>query len=53
MAQLHAAIGELKQGANRGSWVIFPLAVCAQAVLLIAFFGMQMAGGGNKRSHLP
>ena len=52
MSKLQTAVGELRSQSS--SWVLFPLTVCAQALVLSAFLAYKSmgAGGAAKRSYL-
>eukprot|EP00322_Chrysochromulina_rotalis_P012333 CAMPEP_0115830048 /NCGR_PEP_ID=MMETSP0287-20121206/1416_1 /TAXON_ID=412157 /ORGANISM="Chrysochromulina rotalis, Strain UIO044" /LENGTH=249 /DNA_ID=CAMNT_0003283339 /DNA_START=17 /DNA_END=766 /DNA_ORIENTATION=- len=51
---LQVSIKEVKESVGSGGAGIFPLAVCAQALVLsAAFLYCSLSGGGKRRSHLP
>ena len=55
-AEIRKALAEMKHQRSSGSsgW-LFPLCVCAQALVVTAVLAHQMLGGGGKgrHSHLP
>ena len=51
--ELKAAVEKLKEVSGGGGSMLFPLAVCAQALVVAALLFYATAGGGKRHSHLP